>query len=229
MSYKVEIIERKDPIVQLEASKSSVKDLFSDLLNETKGFKYQITVKLLFKKYKLNGEIEFAPVYFNSMTKTVINHRFRLETSFQEILYMTDVWINEGSGWIVESIESQYINTSTNRPLSGSSYMNLPVELKSRRKKLINIKNKDQKYFLWCHVRYINPSKEHSERSRKIDKKLVKHITNPEEITQEDKEFISDLDYDGIELPMQKKDFDKIEVKINNALTCMFQIKNLKT
>ena len=36
MSYKVEIIERKDPIVQLEASKSSIKNLFSDLLNETK-------------------------------------------------------------------------------------------------------------------------------------------------------------------------------------------------
>ena len=36
MSYKVEIIEKKDPIKQLEASKSSIKDLFSDLLNETK-------------------------------------------------------------------------------------------------------------------------------------------------------------------------------------------------
>ena len=82
MSYKVEIIERKDPIVQLKASKSSIKDLFSDLLNETKGFKYQITVKVLLKKYKLNGEIEFAPVYFNSFTKTVINHRFRLENYF---------------------------------------------------------------------------------------------------------------------------------------------------
>ena len=34
MSYKVEIIERKDPIVQLEASKSSIKDLLNDLLNE---------------------------------------------------------------------------------------------------------------------------------------------------------------------------------------------------
>ena len=45
MSYKVETIERKDPILQLEASKSSIKDLFNDLLNETKGFKYQITLK----------------------------------------------------------------------------------------------------------------------------------------------------------------------------------------
>ena len=50
MSYKVEIIERKYSIVQLEASKSSIKDLFSDLLNETRGFKYQITVKVLIKK-----------------------------------------------------------------------------------------------------------------------------------------------------------------------------------
>ena len=82
MSYKVEIVERKVPIVQLEASKLSIKDLFSDLLNETKGFKYQITLKALLKKYKLNEEIEFAPVYFDSLTKTVINHRFRLESSF---------------------------------------------------------------------------------------------------------------------------------------------------
>ena len=50
MSYKVEIIEGKDSIVQLEASKSSIKDLFNDLLNETKGFKYQITAKVLLKK-----------------------------------------------------------------------------------------------------------------------------------------------------------------------------------
>ena len=98
MSYKVEIVERKDPMVQLEASKWSIKDSFNNLLNKTKGFKYQITVKVLLKKYKYNRETEFAPVFFNSFTKTVINHRFRSENSFQEILYMIDVWINNGSG-----------------------------------------------------------------------------------------------------------------------------------
>ena len=87
MSYKVEIVDKKDLIVQLEPSKSSIKDLFNDLLNETKGFKYQITVKVLFKKYRPNGEIEFAPVYFNSSTKTVINRKYKLDQSFPEILY----------------------------------------------------------------------------------------------------------------------------------------------
>ena len=86
MSYKVEIIEKKDPIVQLKASKLSIKNFFSDFLNETKSFKHQITVRVLLKNYSLDGEIEFRLVYFNSVTKTVINHRFKLESSFQEIL-----------------------------------------------------------------------------------------------------------------------------------------------
>ena len=85
----------------------------------------------MLKKYNPNREIEFRPVYFNSKTKPIINHRFKLECSFQEILYSIDNWINEGSGWIVELIESQYINISTYRSSSGSSYAKLPAELKS--------------------------------------------------------------------------------------------------
>ena len=82
-SYKVEIVERKDPIVQLEASKLSIKNLFSNLISEIKRFKFHITLKVLLKKYKPNGEIEFTPAYFNSLTKFVINHRFKLNKSFQ--------------------------------------------------------------------------------------------------------------------------------------------------
>ena len=152
MNYKVEIIERKDPIYQLEASNSSINDLFSDLLNGKKGFKYQIMLKVTLKEYKPNGEIEFRPVYFNSATKSVINQTFGLGKAFQEILHLVDNWINKGSGWInrlIESINSQYINISTYRPLSVSSYVKLPIELRSPRKGLINIKNKDQKCFFY--------------------------------------------------------------------------------
>ena len=49
MSDKVEIVERKDPIAQLEASKLNIKDLFSNPLNETRGFRCQITAKVLLK------------------------------------------------------------------------------------------------------------------------------------------------------------------------------------
>ena len=116
-----------------------------------------------------------------------------MKESFKEILYMIDGWINNGSGWIIEAIKSQYINISTYRPLAGSSYIDLPIELKHPKKGLINIKNNDQKCFLWCHVRHINPSKEH-----------------PGEILKNDKRLASKLNNDGIE-----KDFSKTEVKNN--------------
>ena len=104
--------------------------MFHDLLDETKGFKYQITIKILLKKYK-GSEIEFSPVCFNSTTKAAINHKFDLDKPFQEILYRIDNWINERSGWILEKIHSQYINISTFRPLSGRSYIKLPAKLKN--------------------------------------------------------------------------------------------------
>ena len=147
-SYKVEIVERKNPIVQLETSKLRTKDLFSDLTNKITGFKYQITVKVLLKKYKPYEEIEFAAIYFNSVTKLIIYHRYKLDKYFQEILYRIHAWINEGSGWIIELIELQYINDSAYKPLVGCSYIDLPIELRSPRKRLINIKNNDQKCFL---------------------------------------------------------------------------------
>ena len=102
ISFEVDIIEKKDPIKQLEVSKPSIKDLLSNLLNEAKGFNYQITLKVMFKKYRPNGEIEFRAIYSNSTTKTVINPEFDLENAFQEILYRIDNWINEGSEKIVE-------------------------------------------------------------------------------------------------------------------------------
>ena len=90
MTYKFEIVEKKDLTVQLEVSKSSFINLFGDILNETRGFKYQITVKVLLKKLDFVKEIGFARLYFNSLKKAVINNRFRLKKSFQEILYMID-------------------------------------------------------------------------------------------------------------------------------------------
>ena len=88
----------------------------------------------MLKKYRSNGEIEFAPVYFNSSTKTIINHSYKLDQSFQQILHRIDAWINRGSGWIIEIIESQYIHISTYRPLVGISYIDLPTELKHPKK-----------------------------------------------------------------------------------------------
>ena len=91
---------------------------------ELKRFKYQITIAVLLSKVKNSDETEYSPVYSNSLTKTVINNKFKLDQSFQEIIYRLDNWISNGSGWIVEEIYSQYLNLSSYLLLSGSTYIN---------------------------------------------------------------------------------------------------------
>ena len=94
-------------------------------------------------KIKTGGGIEYSPAYFNSTTKTVINSKFNLDQSFQEILYRIDNWINQGSGRIIEEIEGFYLNVISYSPLIGSTYIELPNKLKNPRNGLINIQNDD--------------------------------------------------------------------------------------
>ena len=79
-----------------------------------------------------------------------------------------------------------------------SSYRKLPVGLRNFKKRLIINKNNDQKFFLLSHIRHLNQLKIHTEK-----------------ITQNDKKLIDSLDYEEIEYPVFKKDFNKTEVKNN--------------
>ena len=71
----------------------------------------------------------------------------------------------------------------------------MPNKLLNLMKDLINIKNKDNKWFFWCHIRHLNLLKIH-----------------PERITKADKNTVNTLDYEGTKL-VSKKDFSKIEIK----------------
>ena len=71
-------------------------------------------------------------------------------------------------------------------------------------KGLINIKNNDNKWFLWCHIRHLNPLKIHPKRIAKADKNMV-----------------IDLDYNGIGSPVSEKDFRKIEQKNNICINVL--------
>ena len=108
-------------------------------------------------------------------------------------MYRIGNWINQGSGWIAESIERFYLNVRSHSPLIGRIYIELLDELKNSRKRLINTQNDDNKCFFWCHIRHLNL----------IDK-------NPQRIIKKDKELISKLNYEGINFPVSKKGYDKI-------------------
>ena len=122
-------------------------------------------------------------------------------------MYIIDNWINEGSGWIIESINSRFVNISKYAPLFGNYFIEVPSELKHPKKGLINIKNSDNKFFLWCHVRHLNL------------------VNNPQRINKEDKKIADTLDYSGINFPVSNKYYCRIE-KENSICINVFSYDN---
>ena len=98
----------------------------------------------------------------------------------------------------MNKIEDVHIKISNYEPLPGSSYILLPSKLNNSIKGLINLKNKDDECFKWCHVRFINPQNKNSERIKKEDKKIA-----------------STLDYRGINFPMKAGDYEIVEERFN--------------
>ena len=205
-SYEVPIINTYDPGVQLNSTKRAIFDLLMKLLTVKRGFKYNTTLRVRLSKSTEDGVIYREP-YFNAGPFTVTN-RLDIEESIdngiERILELIAVWLSEGSGWVFESVKLHIINIVSYFPLRGSSYIELPEELRNPMKGLINLKNTDNKCFLWCHNRHLNPL-----------------IVHPERITKADRESVKRLDYTGITFPVTVKDIYKIE-KQNKINICVF-------
>ena len=74
--------------------------------------KYVETLEVTFEKMSGNDIIN-KTAYFNSQTKIIINDSNiaeSLESSEQELLNKVAVWISEGSGWTIESVNNHYLN-----------------------------------------------------------------------------------------------------------------------
>ena len=205
-SFDVEVRDEKDPLLQLQKSKKAVEYLFNNLLVKTKGFKFVETLQVKFVKYSNDKKIQ-KNGYFNSTTDLIINEtdiKLAIQASQQQILNKIAQWVSEGSGWTIQLIENHYINIVNYNPLKGSSYIELPQELRNSAKGLINMKNKDNECFRWCHIRHLNPQ----------DK-------DPQRIKKTDKQYIEKLDYSSIEFPVTVKQINKIE-KQNNICINLF-------
>ena len=124
--------------------------------------------------------------------------------SRQEIHITIDKRVSKGSGWVIDQIDSHYINVTLYKPLNGSSYIELPTELRNSKEGLINMKNKDEECFRWCHIRHLNPQTKYTERIKKEDKKMI-----------------NELNYDGIDFPLSQKHCNKVE-KQNNIIINVF-------
>ena len=203
-SYEIELQDNLNPLNYFTKTKPQTESHLENLLKTMKGFKLIETLEVKFKKdtidLKTGKRVSiYKTAFFNDKDKTITKPNYiepELNMSRQEILNTIDKWVSEGSGWVIDRIDSHYINVTLYKPLNGSSYIELPTELRNPKKGLINIKNKDDECFRWCHIRHLNPQTEHPERIKKEDMY---------------KQPIEGLNHEGIEFPVSQKHYNKVE------------------
>ena len=199
-SFELEHLSIRDPRILFATSQNSFIKKLGEILQQKGPFKAYLTLRVEFKKSFIQdgGEAyEFTQPYFNSTTTTILNEleiRDFYDQAVEVILNRIARWISKGSGWIIERILNFYFNVVSYLPLKGRSYLPLPEELRNSRKGLVNLKNTDNKCFLWCHVRHLNPIE-----------------NNPQRVKETDKALAKELDYTGVTFPVTIRDMGKIE------------------
>ena len=149
-SYGIELQDNLNPLNHFTKTKVLVESHLEDLLKTMKGFKFIETLEVTFENETIDSKTGervsiYKTAFFNGKAETITKANDiepELNTSRQEIFNTIDGWISEGSGWVIDRIDSHYINLTTYRPLQGSSYIELPTKLRSPKKGLINIKTK---------------------------------------------------------------------------------------
>ena len=150
-SYEIELQDNLNPLNHFTKTRPQTESHLEDLLKTMKGFKFIETLEVTFEKDTIDSKTGkrvsiYKTAFFNGKAKTITkvdDIEPELNMSRQEILNMIDKWVSKGWGWVIDRIDSHYINVTLYKPLNGCSYMELPMEIKNPKKGLINIKNKD--------------------------------------------------------------------------------------
>ena len=120
-SYGIELQDNLNPLNHFTKTKELVESHLESLLKDMKGFKFIETLEITFEKDSIDKQTGkrvsmYKTAFFNSKAKTItkaddIEHE--LNMSRQDILNMIDKWVSEGSGWVIDRIDSHYINVTT--------------------------------------------------------------------------------------------------------------------
>ena len=170
--YVIEGIPGLTPLQYFESINKTLVDFFT----YHKNIKFRLVLVCIMEKQDIQKNIgivgiETAKAYFNS--ETLENLRSDdavklVEECFNVIEAKIQAYEVAGSGWYFKEVEKLEIHTNEFNPAKGSSYTDLPSWIKNK-KAIVNIKNKDNKCFLWCILRYLHPKESNEERIKDLE------------------------------------------------------------
>ena len=175
------------------------KPFLINIMVTNRNIKVSLYLNCVMKRTDPDGFTVIRKFAFHSVGQKIITEETDPHEIFKEMMDEIEEEVQkvehaEGSGWVFVEVENLTLHTDIWDPVKGSSYIDLPKELKNKNA-IINMKNEDNnKCFLWCVLRALNPKDNHPER---IDKDL--------------KSKENTLNMEGITYPVDLKDIKRFE------------------
>ena len=192
------VIRAEYGITPLEFFKNK-KTTIKNFLSNNRNVKVKFILVCVMGKNEVGSKVNFVvqdKAYFHSETHINIkstNVKDLLTSIVKEIIEKFDIYQQNGSGWFLNEVVELEIHTVEYKPIRGSSYIPLPDWI-MRKRAILNLRNRDNKCFLWCILRYLHPREKNDSRV----KDLLKY----------EHELIIP---DRFEFPTKPKDIDKFE------------------
>ena len=178
---------------------TAAKPWMINIMASNRNIKVRLYLNCVMKRTDPDGFTVIRKFAFHSVGQKIITEETDPHEIFKEMMDEIEEEVQkvehaEGSGWVFVEVENLTLHTDIWDPIKASSYIDLPKELKNK-KAIINMKNEDNKCFLWCVLRALNPSKD--KHPSRIDKDLK---------SKEDT-----LNMEGITYPVDLKDIKRFE------------------
>ena len=170
-----------DILKALQKYKERMRNATWTELKKHKGIQFHIVVQVTLFKIQRDGNVEKRQPYFCGKNRRMLDmgeFDELFDQSRAKIWSSFDKWLQEGSGWRLQSVDKVFLKMCKYKPIDGSTYIKSP---KSLEHSLINVQNQDNNCFLWSVDAKLNPVQDHTYRvsNYNIDKFKLDGITMP--------------------------------------------------
>ena len=192
-----------DPRAFLEGVRPQIQAKLEEENEALNGVKFQLALKAQLRKDNLDGSEEYvSPVMRHKQEAALQNSEIdgALNQALPAIQEMLEKWTQRGSGWVVDQVETLWLDIARYQPLRGGSYIPLPAAVRNK-KAVVNIKNKDNHCFWWNIIAAENPVDIHPERPGNYPQQAI-----------------VDFDRNGINSPVPISQIPRAEQQNNQAV-----------
>ena len=203
--YKLKVLNPDDPLNQMMLLNTRKTYLLDKRLNLLKGIKCNETLEDVFEKLGSEGQVIEKSFTFTSRPQVIMS-KTGIESALQnmrsDIEIRIDRFTMEGSGWAVIGLLNHDLSVNKYDPLAGRSYIPLPAEIQNR-KATVNLKNDDDRCFIYCFGRALDPNPEKNHLDR-----VSTHLKN----------VCETLGLNTIKTPVNIQNLPKIEKQFNVSI-----------